>query len=66
MSGGSLDTRLWDKEWHTVSMQERLGWACDTAEGMAYIHSLGSCRTSDYAICTGDSIVSVAGLLIGT
>jgi len=41
MSGGSLNYRLWDKPHQSVTWRERLTWALDTAEGMAFIASKG-------------------------
>lgn len=41
VSGGSIDSRLWDKPRESVTDWERITWACDTAEGMCFIHSRG-------------------------
>jgi len=40
-SGGSIDKRLWGKPTSSLTDLERLTWACDIAEGMAFIHSKG-------------------------
>ena len=44
MSGGSIDRRLWNPEpqpLSSLSELERLVWACDISEGMAFIHQKG-------------------------
>ena len=41
MSGGSIDRRLWDTPYHSITWDEKLVWAADICEGMRYIHSRG-------------------------
>lgn len=41
MSGGSLDKPLWGTPRDSLTWEQRLGWATDTAEGMAFIHEKG-------------------------
>jgi serine/threonine protein kinase len=41
MSGGSLNNRLWNTPLESVSWDEKIRWALDAAEGMAFIHKRG-------------------------
>jgi len=41
MSGGSLNNRLWNTPLSSVSWDEKVVWARDAAEGMAFIHTKG-------------------------
>ena len=41
MSGGSIDSRLWHTPYVSVSEEERVRWAVDTAEAMCFIHRQG-------------------------
>lgn len=39
MRGGSLDIQLWDVSYTAITWRQRLQWARDIAEGMAFMHS---------------------------
>lgn len=45
-TGGSIDKALWGTSLDSLTWQHRVQWACDIAEGMAFIH----CKVS-WASC---------------
>jgi len=47
VSGGSIDRALWGTEFESITWQQRVQWACDIAEGMAFIHG----KVRDFVPC---------------
>jgi len=64
LNGGSIDKRLWETPRASVEWAERITWASDVAEAMAFIHSRGlvhrDLKASNVLYCTNTGRAKVA------